>query len=128
MRYVSILIASLVGILAPISVAFAHFGLAGDDEVGHALFWIYGILLIGIATFVIYRKAIGSKESPERRSLKRQLSELERALASRTTQLKYAKDYPNECGLSDEQRREVIESVTSIRIQISKAKSELATA
>jgi len=126
MRTRFLLIASLAGSLAPLSTAFAHFGLAGDEDVGHVLFWFYGLLLAGITGYVLYRKWWKPEESPEHRALKRRLSECERALTSCRTQLQNAEDYPKECGLTDVQRRECQESIASIQGKIEKIKMDLA--
>ena len=121
-----LLIAFLAGSLAPVSSAFAHFGLAGDEDVGHVLFWFYGLLLAGITGYVIYRKWWRAKVTPEHRALKRRLNEFERALTSCRTQLQNAEDYPKECGLTDLQRRERQESIESIQGKIVEIKLDLA--
>lgn len=121
-----LLLTSLAGSLAPLAQALAHGVTGGDEDSGNEFFWLYGLLLAGIAGFVIYRKWWRPKESPERRALKRRLSEFERALTSCMAQLKNAEDYPNECGLTDEQRRERLESAASIRGKIDEIKMELA--
>ena len=126
MRYLSILTTSLTLNLAPFTAAFAHFGLTGDDDIGHELFWLYGILLASVAGFFIYRKFWTSNEPPEVRMLKRKISELERALKLSQTQIQNALDYPKECGLTDQQRKERLESIASIRGQITTAKADLA--
>ena len=92
--------------LYPIKSTFAHFGLSGDEDVGHALFWFYGILLVGIIGTVIHRKWLAKNETPERRKLKINLREFERSLNSYLLQLQNADDYPNECGISEEERLE----------------------
>ena len=121
-----LLIAFLAGSLAPVSSAFAHFGLAGDEDVGHVLFWFYGLLLAGITGYVFYRKWWRAKVTPEHRALKRRLNEFERALTSCMTQLQNAEDYPKECGLTDLQRRERQESIESIQGKIVEIKLDLA--
>ena len=106
--------------------ALAHFGLSGDEDVGHALFWFYGILLTSIISYVIYRKWLAKNETPERLILKRRLSEFERTLNSCLVQLQNADDYPNECGLTDKQRSERKETVATIQKKIDEIRLELA--
>jgi|TARA_Y100000031_G_scaffold152591_1_gene196034 hypothetical protein len=120
------LMTSLAGSLAPFSYARAHSGPVGDDGIGDKIFWVYGVLLIGLASFVVYRKLIGGREPPERRALKRRLGELQRAHASCLKQLQNAEDYPKECGLTGEQRRDRVESVALIRRRIDETKADLA--
>ena len=126
MRSLSVMMTSLGGSITPFGSAFAHFGLAGEDDVGHEFFWVYGIVLSSVIGFIIYRKYWARKDPPEVRALKRQLSELERALKLFQTQLKNAEDYPKECGLTDQQRQERLDSVESIQGQITAAKADLA--
>ena len=126
MRYLLMLITSLAGSLAPLSSVRAHSGPVGGDGTGDGIFWVYGVLLVGLASFVVYWKLVRGKESPERRALKRHLGELERAHTSCLAQLQNAEDYPNECGLTDEQRRERLESVALIQGQIDQSKADLA--
>ena len=126
MRTRLLLMMFLAGSLAPLTSAFAHFGLYGDEEVGLVLYWFYGLLFAGITGFVIYRKWWVAKETPERRQMKRRLSEFERALTSCRAQLQNAEDYPKECGLTDEQRLERLESVESIQGKIIEIKMDLA--
>lgn len=125
MRYGLLLSLVVAGSLSPLASAFAHFGI-GDDENGHQLLWVYGILLSTLAGFIVYRKWLGGKETPERRELKRHLSELERAHAACLTQLQNAEDYPKECGLTEEQRRERLDSVASFEGMIKQAHADLA--
>lgn len=127
MRFYFFLIALLSGSLGKINPTFAHFGLGGDEDVGHALFWFYGILLVGIIGSVIYRKLLTRHETPKRQELKQHLREFERSLSSCVAQLQNADDYPNECGLSDQQRTEKNESVALIQNKIDEIKMELAT-
>ena len=106
--------------------AYAHFGLSGDEDVGHALFWFYGILLTSIIGYVIYRKWLAKNETPERLILKRRLSEFERTLNSCLVQLQNADDYPNECGLTDMQRLERNKTISTIQKKIDEIRLELA--
>ena len=126
MRYLWLLMASSAWSLAPLSAALAHGAQTGEQDSGHGLFWIYGFLLAGIAGLIIYRKWWRGKEPPERRALKRRLGELQRAHASCLKQLQNAEDYPKECGLTGEQRRDRVESVALIRRRIDETKADLA--
>ena len=126
MRYHLMLVTFLAASLSNATLALAHFGLADGDDVGTGLFWVWGVFLAGIVGFFVYKKWWASDEQPERRALKRRLGELERALSSCQSQLQNAKDYPNECGLSEEQRRERLTTVMSIQGLIDKTKAELA--
>ena len=127
MTYRLFLLALIFKCIYPIKSSLAHFGLSGDDDVGHALFWFYGILLVGIIGTVIYRKWIAKNETPERRQLKQNLREFESSLNSFLVQLQNADDYPNECGISEEQRLEKNESVATIQNKIDEIRLELAT-
>jgi hypothetical protein len=126
MRYYFTPIAFLAVSLGNATSASAHFGLGGDEDVGHILFWVWGIFLVGIAGFFIYQRWFVSDEPPEGHALKGRLSELERALLSCQSQLQNAQDYPKECGLSELERQERQDSVISIKGMIDKTKSELA--
>ena len=108
--------------------AHAHFGLAGDDEVGHGLIIGYGLLLFGLVSFVVYRKWLRTSESPEQRTLKRNLRELQRARTSCLTQLQNAVDYPKECGLTESERLEREKSVALFEHEINEAEAHLAAA
>ena len=126
MRTPLLLMTSLAGSLAPLSFALAHGVTGGEEDAGNELFWLYGLVLTGIAGIVIYRKWWATRESPERRQLKRRLIDFERALTSCRAQLQNAEDYPKECGLTDEQRLERLKSLASIRGKIDEIKMELA--
>ena len=128
MRYLLPIAVIFIGSVAPLASAYAHFGLAGDEEIGHGLFIGYCVLLIGLMSFIIYRKWIRSAENPEHRDLKRNLRELQRAQTSCKTQLQNAKDYPKECGLTDAERRERESSMANIQRQIDETESHLAAA
>ncbi len=121
-----LLVTFLAGSLAPLSFAIAHGVTGGEENAGNELFWIYGFLLVGIAGLVICRKWWAIKESPERRALRRRLSEFERALASCRAQLQNAENYPKECGLTEEQRQERLQSAASIQGKIDEIKMDLA--
>ena len=114
---------SLISILIiqnffPLSRAWANNGLAGSVEVGSAIFWAYGFIFLMLIGFIIYRRWDKRRGTPEQRSLRIQLKELNRALDGYLKQIHNADEYPNECGLSDEQRRKHLECVKSIRGQI----------
>ena len=66
----------------------------------------------------------GLKERPRIRAHKRRLADLERALKSCLMQLRNADDYPKECGLTEEARRDNLGSATKIRRLIEDAKLE----
>jgi hypothetical protein len=126
MRTRLLLVTSLAGSLAPLYCAIAHGVTGGEEDAGNELFWIYGLLLVGIAGFVIYRKWWRGRVSPERRALRRRLSEFERALTLCRAQLQNAEDYPKECGLTEEQRLERLQSAASIQEKIDEIKMDLA--
>ena len=117
-RYLLLIIMSVTGAMAPLASAFAHFGLYGDEEIGHELFWLYGILFTALAAFIIYRKRSRARLTPEQHELRQRVAELERALAACMTQLQNAEDYPNECGLTHAERQERLVSASSIREKI----------
>ncbi|NQV54236.1 MAG: hypothetical protein HQ503_00130 [Rhodospirillales bacterium] len=112
--------------MAPLAFAYAHGGVGSGDDGGTGLFLIYGLVLAGVAGLIIYRKWIRAGQSPEQRTLKRSLKDFERALETCLTQLQNAEDYPNECGLTETERRERLASAASIRAQIERAKAGLA--
>ena len=117
-RTLFLLTASLAGSLAPLVQAFAHWVTGGEEDGGNELLWLYGLVLAAIAGFVIYRKKWPGNVSPERRALKRQLSDFERALTLCMSQLQNADDYPKECGLTEKQRLDRVQSAASIREKI----------
>jgi hypothetical protein len=117
-RYLLLLILSVAGAMAPLASAFAHFGLYGDKEIGHGLFWMYGIAFTGLAAFIIYRKRSRAGLTPEQHELRQRVADLERALTACMTQLQNAEDYPNECGLTYAEREERLVSASSIREKI----------
>jgi hypothetical protein len=73
------------------------------------------LALIG---FIIYRRWDRRRGTPEQRSLRLQLRELNRALDACLNQIKNADEYPNECGLSNEQRRKNNKLIKSIQSKI----------
>ena len=107
--------------------AWANNGLAGSVEVGPAIFWAYGFIFLSLIAFIIYRRWDKRRGTPEQRSLRIQLKELNRALDGYLKQIHNADEYPNECGLSDEQRRKHLESVKSIRGQIDQTRDILSS-
>ena len=109
----------------PLSNAFANNGLTGGVEVGHGIFWAYGLVFVALIGFIIYRRWDRRRGTSEQRSLRLQLKELNRALDACLKQIKNADEYPNECGLSNEQRRKNIESAKSIQSQIGHTKETL---
>jgi hypothetical protein len=109
----------------PLSTALANNGLAGSVEVGQGIFWAYGLVFLMLIGFVFYRRWVQQQGTLEQRTLKMQLKELQNALNSCLTQLQNADDYPNECGISDEKRRESLAMVESIRVKIGKTKQLL---
>ena len=122
----STLMTALAGSTIPVLV-HAHSVLAGDDHPGFGMWWLYGILFGGVGGYLLYRNWRGGRDHPERKALKRRLADLERALKSCVMQLRNADDYPKECGLTDEQRRDRLGSITKIRRLIEDAKTELAS-
>ena len=106
-------------------VAFAHGGIGDEGDLGHGIFWLYGMVFAGIAGFILYKLIVGRNETPERKELRRRLAEFEHELKSCLKELQNAEEYPLECGLSDEQRQQLLESVAAIRRLIEEAKSKL---
>ena len=107
---------SLISILiiqnfVPLSRAWGNNGLAGSVELGSAIFWAYGFIFLTLIGFIIYRRWDRRRGTPEQRSLRIQLKELNRALDGYLKQIHNADEYPLECGLSDEQRRKNLQSV-----------------
>jgi len=125
MRYDNLLSAVSAASTLPARV-LAHGGLAGDTDPGHGIWWVYGILLSGLIAYPIYRLWRHGNETPARKALKRRLAELEHEAASCLTRLRNADDYPRECGLTDNERQECVDSLAAFRNLIEEAKSELA--
>ena len=109
----------------PLSNAFANNGLTGGVEVGPGIFWAYGLVFAALIGFIIYRRWDRRRGTPEQRSLRLHLKELNRALDACLKQIKNADEYPNECGLSGEQRRKNLESAKSIQSKIGHTKEIL---
>ena len=106
-------------------VAFAHGGIGDEGDLGGGIFWLYGVMFAGLAGFILYKLIVGRNETPERKELRRRLAELEYELKSCLKELKNAEEYPLECGLSDEQRQQLLESVAAIHRLIEETKRKL---
>ena len=116
----STLILTLAGSIITPALLHAHGVLASDDDTGYGIWWLYGILG-GLGGFFIWW---GGKNPPQIRARKRRLADLERALNSCLMQIRNAEDYPKECSLTEEERRENLGSATRIRRLIEDTKSE----
>ena len=125
MRYNLIIGIVLLSCLMPSEHASAHFGFADGEDPGHGIFWAYGIVFAALLGFVAYRRWSHSQGTPEQRSLKQQLKELDRALGDCIKQIQIADEYPNECGISKEERQQNAKHAQSIRIKIEKTKEML---
>ena len=115
----------LVQIFFPLSKALAHFGLADGEDVGHGIFWAYGIVFITLIGFIFYRRFDRRRATPEQQSLRLQLKELNVALNNCFKQIQNADEYPNECGLSIEQRKKNLDATKLIQDQIDHTKEML---
>ena len=124
MRYKPALVTMMV-VCASSGVAFAHGGIGDEGDLGQGIFWLYGIVFAGLAGLILYKVIGGRNETPERKELRRRLAELEHGLKSRSKELQNAEEYPLECGLSDEQRQQLSESVAAIHQLIEETKSKL---
>ena len=82
-------------------------------------------MFAGLAGLILYKVIGGRNETPERKEQRRRLAELEHGLKSRSKELQNAEEYPLECGLSDEQRQQLSESVAAIHQLIEETKSNL---
>ncbi len=125
LRFLILLMASLGGSLAPLAPAFAH-GVIGGEDSGNEFFWIYGLVLTGLAGTLIYRKWWAVQETPERKAQKSRLRDFERDHALCMTQLQNAEDYPQECGLTEAERKDRLQSAASMQKNIDEIKSDLA--
>ena len=88
-------IKSLISILIiqcflPVSRALANNGLAGSVEIGDEIFWAYGFVFAALIGFVIYRRWDRRRGTPEQRTLRLKLKELNRTL---NTCLKQIQNY-----------------------------------
>ena len=124
MRHKPTLVTMMV-VCANSGVAFAHGGIGDEGDLGHGIFWLYGMVFAGLAGFILYKLIVGRNETPERKELRRRLAEFEHELKSCLKELQNAEEYPLECGLSDEQRQQLLESVAAIRRLIEETKSKL---
>ena len=124
MRHTPTLVAMMI-VCASSGAAFAHGGIGDEGELGQGIFWLYGIAFAGVAGFILYKLVVGRNETPERKELKRRLAESEHELKSCLKELQYAEEYPLECGLSEEQRQQLLESVATIHQLIEETKSKL---
>ena len=125
-------IKSLISILIvqcflPVSRALANNGLAGSVEIGDEIFWAYGFVFAALIGFVIYRRWDRRRGTPEQRTLRLKLKELNRLLSNCLNQIQNADKYPNECGLSDEQRRKNEEIAKSLQSQIDNTREMLSS-
>ena len=125
-------IKSLISILIiqcflPVSIALANNGLAGSVEIGDEIFWAYGCVFAALIGFVIYRRWDRRRGTPEQRTLRLKLKELNRLLSNCLNQIQNADKYPNECGLSDEQRRKSEEIAKSLQSQIDNTREMLSS-
>ena len=125
-------IKSLISILIvqsflPVARALANNGLAGSVEIGDEIFWAYGFVFAALIGFVIYRRWDRRRGTPEQRTLRLKLKELNRLLSNCLNQIQNADKYPNECGLSDEQRRKSEEIAKSLQSQIDNTREMLSS-
>ena len=124
MQHKPILVTMMV-VCANSGVAFAHGGIGDEGDLGGGIFWLYGVMFAGLAGFILYKLIVGRNETPERKELRRRLAEFEHELKSCLKELKNAEEYPLECGLSDEQRQQLLESVAAIHRLIEETKRKL---
>ena len=124
MQHKPILVTMMV-VCANSGVAFAHGGIGDEGDLGGGIFWLYGVMFAGLAGFILYKLIVGRNETPERKELRRRLAEFEHELKSCLKELKNAKEYPLECGLSDEQRQQLLESFAAIHRLIEETKRKL---
>jgi len=125
LRFLILLMASLGGSLVPFAHALAH-GVIGGEDSGNEFFWIYGLVLTVLAGTIIYRKWWAVQETPERKVQKSRLRDFERDHALCMTQLQNAEDYPKECGLTEAERKEHLQSAASMQKNIDEIKTDLA--
>ncbi len=124
MQHKPILVTMMV-VCANSGVAFAHGGIGDEGDLGGGIFWLYGVMFAGLAGFILYKLIVGRNETPERKELRRRLAEFDHELKSCLKELKNAEEYPLECGLSDEQRQQLLESVAAIHRLIEETKRKL---
>jgi len=125
-RFLVLFLVSMVGSHALITRVSAH-GVVGGEDSGNEFFWLYGLVLVLLAGLLIYRKRQASLDSPERRAKKSRLRDYERDYAVCMSQLKNADDYPEECGLTQAERQDRVQSAAAIQENIDNIKAELDT-
>ena len=119
-------LSAIAGVATIPTAATAHGLLGTGHDIGHYLLWVYGIAFVALIGFMVVKLVRkGDSAHVEKKAMKRRITDLERALASCTKQLKNAEDYPVECGLSDEQRQEKLDSAVSLRQLIDAEKLKL---
>jgi len=117
---------TMMAVCANSGVAFAHGGIGDEAELGHGIFWLYGLVFGGLAAFILYKLIVGRYETSEKKELRRRLAEFKHGLKSCLKELQNAEEYPLECGLSGEQRQKLLESIATIHQLIEETKSILA--
>ena len=112
------------------AVAFGHGAVTDthDTGSGSGLLWLYGIVLGAVAGLILYRiylRASGRQDGAENRG---HVADLERTLASHQTALRNAEDYPNEYGLSRDERQSRVDAIATLRRLIDEEKLKRSSA
>ncbi len=119
-------VTALAAALGP-SLAHAHGALGAADDIPLVAVVVPAILA-GLGAFFLFKLWQGSHGSPHLKRQKRHLEELEHALRSNLSALKYAEEYPGDHGLSAEEREQKLGAVAKIQRLIEQAKLTLDSA
>ena len=108
-------------VLGP-SLARAHGALGAADELPLVV-WIVPAILVAIGGVFLYRMWRARGVTPEQKQQALRLQELEHALRSNQSALRNAEDYPEDYGLSVEERDEKLSTLGEIERLIEQARA-----
>ncbi len=107
--------------------ASAFCGLDIDADTGRGILAVWGAAILGLGGFTLHRMWQNATVHPKTLALRNRLGEHERGLALVTAQLLNAENYPKECSLTEDQRRDRQEAANALRINIADVNAQLAS-